>query len=169
MFIDARNLSAGETIDTEICIVGAGPAGITLAREFASKHRVCLLESGGLDFDKKTQSLCEGESVGNLFGSLNDQRRLQFGGTANSWKIKLGNNQRRWNDIDIRTIERTQDILKHEIARAGISQLEIERDTNLPKLIHAGTHHHMEHVCMMIPSKVLLIKIAKFMVFPTYL
>ncbi len=94
MLIDARTLSTGETIETEICIVGAGPAGITLAREFTSADfRVCLLESGGLEFDPKTQSLSQGESVGNLFGSLDDQRRLQFGGTANSWKIRLGDRQ----------------------------------------------------------------------------
>lgn len=94
MLINARTLPTGKTLETEVCIVGAGPAGITLAREFSSANfRVCLLESGGLEFDQKTQSLCNGESVGNLFGSLNDQRRLQFGGTANCWKIRLGENQ----------------------------------------------------------------------------
>ncbi|ARV58642.1 GMC oxidoreductase [Nostocales cyanobacterium HT-58-2] len=94
MLINAQTLPTGESIETDVCIVGAGPAGITLAREFTSANfRVCLLESGGLEFDTKTQSLCQGESVGNLFGSLNDQRRLQFGGTANSWKIRLGDNQ----------------------------------------------------------------------------
>ena len=34
MLIDARTLLTGETIETEVCIVGAGPAGITLAGEF---------------------------------------------------------------------------------------------------------------------------------------
>ncbi|BAZ20795.1 GMC oxidoreductase [Kalymmatonema gypsitolerans NIES-4073] len=34
MLIDARTLPTGETIETEVCIVGAAPAGITLAREF---------------------------------------------------------------------------------------------------------------------------------------
>lgn len=94
MLIDALKLAGGETIETEVCIVGAGPAGITLAREFASTDlRVCLLESGGIDFDKNTQSLCQGESVDNLFGTLEDLRRLQFGGTANCWSIRIGDNQ----------------------------------------------------------------------------
>ncbi|MBD2448552.1 GMC family oxidoreductase [Nostoc sp. FACHB-152] len=94
MLIDARTLPTDETIETEVCIVGAGPAGITLARELAfADFRVCLLESGGIDFDENTQSLSQGESVGNLFGTLDEQRRFQFGGTANSWKIRLGDNQ----------------------------------------------------------------------------
>ncbi|QLE56784.1 FAD-dependent oxidoreductase [Nostoc sp. TCL26-01] len=94
MLIDAHTLSQDDSIETEVCIVGAGPAGITLARELAQTNiRVCLLESGGLDFDHHTQSLTQGESVGNLFGTLEEQRCLQFGGTANFWKIRLGNNQ----------------------------------------------------------------------------
>ncbi|AFY34570.1 GMC oxidoreductase [Calothrix sp. PCC 7507] len=94
MLIDALKLPIDETIETEVCIVGAGPAGITLAREFVSTNfRVCLLESGRIDFDQKTQSLYQGKSVENLFGTLDDSRRLQFGGTANCWKIRIGDNQ----------------------------------------------------------------------------
>ncbi|AFY47676.1 choline dehydrogenase-like flavoprotein [Nostoc sp. PCC 7524] len=94
MLIDARILPQNETIETEVCIVGAGPAGITLARELAgTDFRVCLLESGGLDFDQNTQSLAQGESVNNLFDNLEYQRCLQFGGTANYWKVRIGNNE----------------------------------------------------------------------------
>jgi len=93
MLVDARTLPRGEIIETEVCIVGAGPAGITLAREFAlADFRVCLLESGGLEFNKDTQSLCEGESVGENFGKLDTQRCRQFGGTSNWWEIKIPNN-----------------------------------------------------------------------------
>ncbi|MFM7372447.1 MAG: NAD(P)-binding protein, partial [Sphaerospermopsis kisseleviana] len=75
-------------------IVGAGPAGITLARELAgADFRVCLLESGGLEFDKDTQSLAQGESANHLFDNLTSQRCLQFGGTANYWKISIGKNE----------------------------------------------------------------------------
>ncbi|MEI2580956.1 hypothetical protein V5G28_019875 [Scytonema sp. PRP1] len=42
MLIDARTLPTGETIETEVCIVGAAPAGITLAREFNLACGGCL-------------------------------------------------------------------------------------------------------------------------------
>lgn len=35
MLIDAGTLLTGETIETEVCIVGGDPAGITLAGEFS--------------------------------------------------------------------------------------------------------------------------------------
>ncbi|MBV9389684.1 MAG: GMC family oxidoreductase [Chroococcidiopsidaceae cyanobacterium CP_BM_ER_R8_30] len=90
MLVDARKLSVDEVIETEVCIIGAGPAGITLAREFAhADFRVALLESGGLEFNQNTQLLAEGESVGHDFGKLETHRCRQFGGTANWWEIKI--------------------------------------------------------------------------------
>lgn len=96
MLIDSRTLPANETIETEVCIVGAGPAGITLARELAGQSfRVCLLESGGLEVDAQTQSLCEAETVVDTFPvqAPHDTRRRQFGGTSNAWAVKIGNQQ----------------------------------------------------------------------------
>ena len=57
-----------DDMDAEICIVGAGPAGITLAREFIGcKTTVAIIESGGLNFDARIQELNEkrGQSVPN--------------------------------------------------------------------------------------------------------
>jgi len=34
MFIDARELDQGQHIEADICIIGAGAAGITIAREY---------------------------------------------------------------------------------------------------------------------------------------
>lgn len=94
MLIDSRNLPTDKVIETEVCIVGAGPAGITLAREFIEQNfRVCLLESGNFEFDQETQSLCEGETVGDNFPSLNEMRRRQYGGLANAWGIDIYNQQ----------------------------------------------------------------------------
>lgn len=94
MLIDSRNLPTDEVIETEVCIVGAGPAGITLAREFIEQDfRVCLLESGNFEFDQETQSLCEGETIGDNFPSLNEMRRRQYGGLANAWGIDIYNQQ----------------------------------------------------------------------------
>lgn len=86
MFIDARNLDDGARIDADLCIIGAGAAGITLARELAgSSIGVCLLESGGLESDPATQALYEGENVGLPYYDLTALRLRFFGGTTNHW------------------------------------------------------------------------------------
>ena len=59
MFIDFRNIETGTVVESDLCVIGAGAAGITIAREFIGEElRICLLESGGLDFEAQTQSLC---------------------------------------------------------------------------------------------------------------
>jgi 2-polyprenyl-6-methoxyphenol hydroxylase-like FAD-dependent oxidoreductase len=61
MFIDLRVIPDGTDITSEICIVGAGAAGITLARELNGSGLTCaLLESGGTEFDSRTQQLYAG-------------------------------------------------------------------------------------------------------------
>lgn len=109
MFFDARTLPAGHTVEAEICIVGAGPAGITLARELSGRgYSICVLESGGLDFDAATQSLCEGEVGGDSDQNPLATRRRQFGGTSTTWAIDLGEGRRgvRWTPLDPADFER---------------------------------------------------------------
>lgn len=97
MLIDARALPSDETINTEICIIGAGAAGITLAREFIDQpYQVCLLESGGLDFDEATQSLYTGENIGVPYFPLKESRARYLGGSTNLW----GGWSRPLDDID---------------------------------------------------------------------
>lgn len=95
LFVDSRKLSQGSEVDTDVCIVGAGPVGITLAKEFIDKNfRVSLLEGGGVNyFDEEIEALGDGEVAGDPFAPLRNMRRRQFGGTANWWSIIL--NQRR--------------------------------------------------------------------------
>lgn len=96
MKIDARTLSAGETIATDICIVGAGPAGITIAREFLGQNiRVALLESGGLEPDEAIQSLAgdAGNAIGDFYPGAIYMRTRQYGGTAHQWNIDMSNQQ----------------------------------------------------------------------------
>jgi choline dehydrogenase-like flavoprotein len=86
MFVDARSLSEGSVIEADICVVGAGAAGITFAREFIGTGiRVAVLESGGLDPDDTTQSLYEGRNVGLPSIDLDVGRLRYFGGTTNHW------------------------------------------------------------------------------------
>ena len=93
MIIDSRSLPANETIETDVCIIGAGTAGITLAREFIGQEfKVCLLESGGLKPDQETQSLYWGKNIGHPYFSLDTARSRYFCGSSNRWWITLGDN-----------------------------------------------------------------------------
>jgi choline dehydrogenase-like flavoprotein len=67
MFIDALSVPTGTVIETEVCIVGAGAAGISLAREFTnSSFRVVLLESGGTELETATQDLARFSPEGSV-------------------------------------------------------------------------------------------------------
>ncbi|WP_271252847.1 GMC oxidoreductase [Pseudanabaena sp. Chao 1811] len=91
MIIDARSLPSEESLETHVCIIGAGPAGLTLAREFANQNfQVTLLESGGFEFDSEIQSLNTGKVIGDPYPELSGTRRRQFGGTSHTWEGQNG-------------------------------------------------------------------------------
>ncbi len=85
MFLDARRLDQTE-LATDVCIIGAGAAGITVARGLANTPvSVLLLESGGYEFDAETQSLARGENISFDDFDLATTRLRFFGGTTNHW------------------------------------------------------------------------------------
>lgn len=85
-FIDARTVPAGTTIETDILLIGGGPAGITLAIALAdTKARVTLLESGGMEFDAATQALYDGPETGVHYLTLDGSRLRFLGGSTNHW------------------------------------------------------------------------------------
>jgi choline dehydrogenase-like flavoprotein len=91
MIIDTRSLTRDKPIEADVCIVGAGTAGITLAKEFVDQHfNVCLIESGGLKPDRETQALYEGKNVGRPYYRLDTSRARYFGGSTNRWHIAFG-------------------------------------------------------------------------------
>ena len=70
--------------ETDVCIIGAGAAGITLARSLASTGVQCLLlESGDFQLDVDTQTLADAEHTG--LTSSRVCRLRYFGGTTNHW------------------------------------------------------------------------------------
>jgi len=86
MFIDARTLDTNTIVQTDICIIGAGAAGISLALEFIdSRFDICILESGGLEYDDDTQALFDGKNTGFPYYDLEKLRLRYFGGTTNHW------------------------------------------------------------------------------------
>ncbi len=86
MLLDLRTAGDGLSIDADVCVVGGGAAGISLTRRLRKAgRRVCLLESGGLDYEADTQALYEGPNVGMTYYDLVDARLRFFGGTTNIW------------------------------------------------------------------------------------
>ena len=86
-FLDARQIGSGTNIRADLCVVGAGAAGITIAREFANTDiRVCLLEAGGLFVDPLVNRLSEIDYVGRRTDKdVNGDRLRYFGGATNHW------------------------------------------------------------------------------------
>src|SRR6185312_9849353 len=86
MFIDARALPMNAVVETDLCIIGGGAAGITISHQFiGTPVQVCLLESGTLDFDRATQTLYEGRNVGLPYFDLDVCQIRYFGGNTNAW------------------------------------------------------------------------------------
>jgi choline dehydrogenase-like flavoprotein len=86
MLRDARELDDGHVVECDLGIVGAGAAGITLARAFAGgRLKVGLLESGGLEFEERVQALDQGTNVGLPYFPLDACRLRYFGGSTNHW------------------------------------------------------------------------------------
>jgi choline dehydrogenase-like flavoprotein len=86
MLLDARTVSENEQVETDLCIIGAGPAGIAIAREFIGRNvKVCVLESGGAAPTALARKLNEGRSVGYWYYPLSSTRERALGGTSAAW------------------------------------------------------------------------------------
>ncbi|MFT0876290.1 GMC family oxidoreductase [Rhodopseudomonas sp. G2_2311] len=86
MLIDlSRSADRTAEFRSDICIIGGGPAGITIARELIDCGKtVILAESGGLKQDRKALSLYEGVSVGHPV-ELTVGRYRVLGGSSIMW------------------------------------------------------------------------------------
>ncbi len=95
MLIDGRNLPEDHVVKCDICVIGAGPAGLAIANEFLGDRRsVCLIESGGFDYDQATDELSSFERM-DTDGAYPDPRYTHtrsFGGSAYLWTVEYGAN-----------------------------------------------------------------------------
>ena len=86
MHTDARHLPDNTHIQGDICIVGTGPAGLSIAMEWDhSPYKVILLEGGGFEYDDQMQDLFAGPTTGQHYYPLRSTRLHYFGGTSNHW------------------------------------------------------------------------------------
>jgi choline dehydrogenase-like flavoprotein len=86
LLFDISELELGAEVRSRVCIVGAGAAGITLARKLAAQRiEVLLLEAGGLRMEPNIQALYQGETGAVTYVPLESARLRFLGGTTNHW------------------------------------------------------------------------------------
>jgi choline dehydrogenase-like flavoprotein len=87
VILDANAIDNGARLRADVCIVGAGPAGISLALSLSGQGLdVVLLESGQAGLHGPTQALCEGEVADEKLHSPPDKyRQRRFGGSTAIW------------------------------------------------------------------------------------
>jgi choline dehydrogenase-like flavoprotein len=115
VFTDARHITSHSTLQADICIVGAGVAGISIAKEFAGRSEsVVVLEGGGLEFTKSLrklptvlqrhtlgeQALASGSNAGHPYYPLRFTRVRAFGGSSRAWHEQRGVHARPLDAID---------------------------------------------------------------------
>src|SRR6185436_4141494 len=106
MILDARSLSNNTNIETDVCIVGGGVAGMAVAREFIGQpFRVCVLESGGLEPDSDTQALCRGENIGIPYFELDEARPRCLGGSSYNWFMPIDDRDGKKVGIQLRPLD----------------------------------------------------------------
>ncbi len=111
----------------DVCVAGAGAAGITLALLLLRAGKsVLLLESGGRSFEEDTQELYRSEVAGHRHTGIHSGRFRTFGGTTTRW----GGQILELKDIDFERrdwVPRSGwPLPKHELASAYKTALELE-------------------------------------------
>jgi len=87
MILDSHDLPDGHTLQAEVCIIGAGAAGIAMALDFVGTGiDVLMLEAGGRTEESDTQALYAGSVVDARMHSPPDRyRQRRLGGTTTIW------------------------------------------------------------------------------------
>lgn len=87
MLIDARTLHTGSVVQADVCVIGSGAAGTTVAHELLRAGRdVVLLEGGGLGYERAAQDTYRGVvDATSQHDPLELVRQKRLGGTTTQW------------------------------------------------------------------------------------
>jgi choline dehydrogenase-like flavoprotein len=86
MLIDLNQGLVDTNLSADLCIVGAGAAGITLAREFiGTACSIVMLEGGGRALEVDDQDTYKSEVIGLPHAGIHSGRARAFGGTTLLW------------------------------------------------------------------------------------
>ena len=84
MIVDAHDDAVGLDLEADVVVVGAGPAGLTLAHEVVGARSVLVIEAGGAVPEPEQDALLEGECLGFDY-PLTETRARGFGGSGRLW------------------------------------------------------------------------------------
>jgi choline dehydrogenase-like flavoprotein len=85
MIIDFKD-TGPDDFQYDICVIGAGAAGISLAMQFAGQDvQLLIVESGGMEIEPESKALLSGDSGSNAFSGFEEGRARAFGGTTRLW------------------------------------------------------------------------------------
>lgn len=86
MIRDFRSYDGDGDLVCDICIAGAGAAGVSLALSLgAQNYNVILLEAGGFDYTEADQDPYVGEIIGRPYHEISTTRLRFLGGSTNHW------------------------------------------------------------------------------------
>jgi len=94
MIDDGRYVPEGSVLEADACIIGAGPAGLTLAQELGERGLVViLLEAGGIGAEPAAGALfrpdADPDPGPDLYPDIGSLRDAGIGGTARKWCIEI--------------------------------------------------------------------------------
>ena len=87
MIQDARTtIENGAQLTPDICIIGGGAAGLSIAHTLRdSGKKVLVLEGGGRKPTSESQAIYKGKSTGHKYFDLAGCRSRYLGGSTNCW------------------------------------------------------------------------------------
>jgi choline dehydrogenase-like flavoprotein len=84
--MDLKELVQDDVEEYDICVIGSGPAGLSLVMSLLEHDKkVLLLESGSEEIDAEFQDLNKGINVGSRYLDLESSRLRCFGGAGKIW------------------------------------------------------------------------------------
>lgn len=110
--LDVNTATEQDFANLDICIIGAGPAGLTIAKELMDTGlKVALLECGSLVEDMAVKGLAAGagESIGDSYPDARYTSVRRFGGMAHKWKINMTGSQPTGESLLISHLESPQE------------------------------------------------------------
>lgn len=90
MLIDLESTPGEVANESDVCIVGAGIAGLVMAERLSARGvKVHVLEAGGLELEERSQELYDAEMAAERHSGTTEGRFRAFGGSSTRWGGQL--------------------------------------------------------------------------------